>query len=132
MTKQKTFTEQELKKLWRVLRGVTETPHEWEPVPNGITKDQHRCKRCYRYTPTEGLEVKSPCPEVPLWPDPLPVLAEEIRKWMEKADVKIQCEYSQALAELSKDRNDGAMYLCWLIFDCTPTDRIQAFLNLGE
>lgn len=137
------WTDEQLKIFYDKLRGVTEFRHgetEWV----GFNCACSKCKVIIKEShPTKTLvnteHFKQPCPVPDAWPDNDATLSEEIRVWMEKRDntgVDDDPAYVDYWVELQSmflehhPVSDGGNFWEYLLFECTPTDKITAFTSL--
>jgi hypothetical protein len=76
-----------------------------------------------------------PCPIPDQYPGSDADVAEDIRVWMEKADEATVMLYFTRLEIIWESRADSnglqpSIFEAWLLFICTPQDKIKAFIKV--
>jgi len=112
--------------LWKHLKGVEEFKHKNWHEP-GLSKLCFKCEQYYG----DGGSNSGICSE----PDPYKGsdadVAEEIRVWLEKAEDDDFAKYYFRLHKRSGiERVDRSGFTDWLLAECTPADRIDAFIEM--
>ena len=106
----------------------------WKHLPDKpVTEFEHyfqggSCNKCSWWY---GQKGRIHCPH----PDPYPGspadIAEEIRKWMEKADIELGSSYCNELIQILKISNPQ-LAIIEMALHATPTDKINAFIKVME
>ena len=120
------LTDQDNIILWDKLDGVTEFKHKFDEQ---VSKT--RCSKCCcLLLITEPKSMRS-CPIPDKYPGSEADIAEKIRQWLGKdSNMKYQSAYHHILYDKYKDIQFELSRALWFLMECTPADKIQAFITM--